>query len=82
LKKREAKLGTFSRSVVTLTTSLPTAITNMNTTRIPLKNENNGYYTKGCSFPEERWVEIRDIRPLHQIMENNGEYSPTNLSVA
>ena len=54
----------------------------MNTTRTVLINASGGYYAAGCSFPEERWVEILDIY-WRLNFENEGiEVTPTMLATA
>ena len=54
----------------------------MNASRIVCINENGGYYSFGCSFPEEKWIEILDIY-WRLIFENDGgDVSPTMLSAA
>ena len=54
----------------------------MNVSRTVLINKSGGYYAAGCSFPEEKWVEILDVF-YRLILENEEkEVSPSMLAAA
>lgn len=54
----------------------------MNTTRTVLVNKNGGYYSSGCRFTEERWVEILDIFYNLTFQIGDRDCSPTELAEA
>ena len=54
----------------------------MNTTRKVQINKSGGYYAAGCSFPEERWVEILDLYYNITFEIGDRDCTPTELAKA